>query len=457
MADLERASSSSRYSLDSSSFSQVALPQGSSSDLCRTTLTRHSSDVKPGAYGGSRISRRGRSSSKIPPKPSAPKPKIPPPLPPPAASSPSNEPLYEYVTVASFNSTVPNGIDLTKDQRVKVIEKSPGDWWFVNIDGKEGWAPATYIEKKFSKKAAAEVPKVPSRPKPPHKTRSNETSQIADKFNKMAFKPKPKEAGNQNTIFGQHILKKSNPQVDVAKSKIPIGKKSIVNELTKKSPLVPALSAKSSVIGDHKKPSVPIKPGPAPIRLKPTNKPSPAHKPSRLQDLPNSKPSLPVKRPALPPKLSTKSTTDKEVPGLRKPKPLSKSAFAAFNGNNSSRKQINDQLPRRASPDGQVALRNFNELRSRRSDDVIKSNAPFESFKEEEIYSEVADDVGCTYRVLYDVIDPRHGTALQASAGDSVLLIEAANRDWWFVKVLTSKCSQIGSEGWIPPNYLTKT
>ena len=52
MADLERASSSSRYSLDSSSFSQVALPQGSSSDLCRTTLTRHSSDVKPGAYGG---------------------------------------------------------------------------------------------------------------------------------------------------------------------------------------------------------------------------------------------------------------------------------------------------------------------------------------------------------------------------------------------------------------------
>ena len=27
-----------------------------------------------------------------------------------------------------------------------MLEKSDGGWWFIEIDNKEGWAPATYIQ-----------------------------------------------------------------------------------------------------------------------------------------------------------------------------------------------------------------------------------------------------------------------------------------------------------------------
>lgn len=53
------------------------------------------------------------------------------------------------------------------------MEKSPGGWWFIEIEGKEGWAPASYIEKK-------EKPKVPlpQRPGPPKLLKNNSTGNM---------------------------------------------------------------------------------------------------------------------------------------------------------------------------------------------------------------------------------------------------------------------------------------
>ena len=45
--------------------------------------------------------------------------------------------------------------------RAQVIEKSPGGWWFVEINGSEGWAPSSYIDKKFKSKEPPERPKLP--------------------------------------------------------------------------------------------------------------------------------------------------------------------------------------------------------------------------------------------------------------------------------------------------------
>ncbi|XP_052771631.1 SH3 and PX domain-containing protein 2A-like isoform X2 [Mya arenaria] len=52
----------------------------------------------------------------------------------------------EYVTIASFADPVGDGISFEAGQNVKVLEKSDNGWWYIDIEGQEGWAPATYIE-----------------------------------------------------------------------------------------------------------------------------------------------------------------------------------------------------------------------------------------------------------------------------------------------------------------------
>ena len=37
-------------------------------------------------------------------------------------------------------------ISLVKNQIVDVLEKSENGWWLVQIDSRQGWAPATYLE-----------------------------------------------------------------------------------------------------------------------------------------------------------------------------------------------------------------------------------------------------------------------------------------------------------------------
>ena len=76
---------------------------------------------------------------------------------------------------------------------------------------------------------------------------------------------------------------------------------------------------------------------------------------------------------------------------------------------------------------------------------------------EEEIYSEITDEI--EYQVKYDISEPSHDTALCVDQGDTVVLLEAANQDWWFVRVVATRQrpERVGGEGWIPPNYLSRT
>ncbi|KAL4231928.1 SH3 and PX domain-containing protein 2B [Mactra antiquata] len=53
----------------------------------------------------------------------------------------------DYVTIAAFSDVVGDGISFDEGQSVKVLEKNESGWWYVEIDGQEGWAPATYIDK----------------------------------------------------------------------------------------------------------------------------------------------------------------------------------------------------------------------------------------------------------------------------------------------------------------------
>ncbi|XP_069573937.1 SH3 and PX domain-containing protein 2B isoform X1 [Brachyistius frenatus] len=53
----------------------------------------------------------------------------------------------ECYTIADFQTTIPDGISFQAGVKVEVIEKNSGGWWYIQIDDKEGWAPANFIDK----------------------------------------------------------------------------------------------------------------------------------------------------------------------------------------------------------------------------------------------------------------------------------------------------------------------
>uniref|UniRef100_A0A3Q2WCC9 SH3 and PX domains 2B n=1 Tax=Haplochromis burtoni TaxID=8153 RepID=A0A3Q2WCC9_HAPBU len=53
----------------------------------------------------------------------------------------------EFYTIADFQTTIPDGISFQAGVKVEVIEKNASGWWYIQIDDKEGWAPATFIDK----------------------------------------------------------------------------------------------------------------------------------------------------------------------------------------------------------------------------------------------------------------------------------------------------------------------
>ncbi|KAM4676400.1 SH3 and PX domain-containing protein 2B isoform 2-T2 [Discoglossus pictus] len=53
----------------------------------------------------------------------------------------------EYYTIADFQTTIPDGISFQAGLKVEVIERNHSGWWYIQIDDKEGWAPATFIDK----------------------------------------------------------------------------------------------------------------------------------------------------------------------------------------------------------------------------------------------------------------------------------------------------------------------
>ncbi|XP_077862201.1 uncharacterized protein LOC144343608, partial [Saccoglossus kowalevskii] len=57
------------------------------------------------------------------------------------------EEKVEYYTIREFQATVKDGISFKKGQKAQILDKAPGGWWYVNIEGNEGWVPADCIEK----------------------------------------------------------------------------------------------------------------------------------------------------------------------------------------------------------------------------------------------------------------------------------------------------------------------
>ncbi|XP_041656782.1 SH3 and PX domain-containing protein 2B isoform X2 [Cheilinus undulatus] len=63
----------------------------------------------------------------------------------------------EFYTIADFQTTIPDGISFQAGIKVEVIEKNASGWWYIQIEDKEGWAPATFIDK-YKKTSNAQRP-----------------------------------------------------------------------------------------------------------------------------------------------------------------------------------------------------------------------------------------------------------------------------------------------------------
>ncbi|XP_066475835.1 SH3 and PX domain-containing protein 2A isoform X3 [Tiliqua scincoides] len=84
----------------------------------------------------------------------------------------------EYYTIAEFQSCISDGISFHGGQKAEVIDKNSGGWWYVQIGEKEGWAPASYIDKRKKpnlnrRTSTLTRPKVPP-PAPPNKPKDSE-------------------------------------------------------------------------------------------------------------------------------------------------------------------------------------------------------------------------------------------------------------------------------------------
>ncbi|XP_028937188.1 SH3 and PX domain-containing protein 2A isoform X2 [Ornithorhynchus anatinus] len=102
----------------------------------------------------------------------------------------------EYYTIAEFQSCISDGISFRGGQKAEVIDKNSGGWWYVQIGEKEGWAPASYIDKRKKpnvnrRTSTLTRPKVPP-PAPPSKSKEAEEGPAPGAPESQDALPKPR-------------------------------------------------------------------------------------------------------------------------------------------------------------------------------------------------------------------------------------------------------------------------
>ncbi|XP_072477550.1 SH3 and PX domain-containing protein 2A isoform X5 [Notamacropus eugenii] len=113
----------------------------------------------------------------------------------------------EYYTIAEFQSCISDGISFRGGQKAEVIDKNSGGWWYVQIGEKEGWAPASYIDKRKKpnlnrRTSTLTRPKVPP-PAPPSKPKeAEEGSSGTTESQDSPLKPKYEEPEYDIPAFG---------------------------------------------------------------------------------------------------------------------------------------------------------------------------------------------------------------------------------------------------------------
>ena len=73
-----------------------------------------------------------------------------------------------YVTLGDFNAgNAEDGITFVEGTTCTVITKNPTGWWYVEMEGKEGWVPSSYLERMQKTSTPAVHVKSPTSTEPP--------------------------------------------------------------------------------------------------------------------------------------------------------------------------------------------------------------------------------------------------------------------------------------------------
>lgn len=97
------------------------------------------------------------------------------------------------ITLADYEGNFEGSVSFTEGQIAHVLEKQQDGWSYVKIQGKEGWAPSSYLAASSEKKSAPPRPVAPTGVKPPAKgkpdVRSGQQEKSASDVQSQRSKP----------------------------------------------------------------------------------------------------------------------------------------------------------------------------------------------------------------------------------------------------------------------------
>ncbi|CAH1784583.1 unnamed protein product [Owenia fusiformis] len=101
-------------------------------------------------------------------------------------------------TTADFQSNIQDGISFRKGQNVKVLQRSSKGWWYVDIEGEQGWAPTHFIEC-HDKQDQKSVPIQSGSNQPQTTGRSTSSQAVSKSINKLQKTGNSNQTRRQNT------------------------------------------------------------------------------------------------------------------------------------------------------------------------------------------------------------------------------------------------------------------
>ncbi|XP_064601664.1 SH3 and PX domain-containing protein 2A-like [Liolophura sinensis] len=330
--------------------------------------------------------------------------------------------VKEYVTIDAFSDTMGDGISFSAGESVKVLEKSPSGWWYVEIGEQEGWAPAAYIQQLPDTPAVSEEGTAVIESVTMKKDEFDEESD--SDFSQEESGPHPSnEAALQSSLvskLGNKTKGKSRPSVTPPPPPTKPGSQKGAH----------ATIAKPGVMG-AKAPATPAKPE-TPPKLNSTG--SSSHGQASIM-----RPKPPANKPS-----SQRSSTEDEWDNVPSPtlkvNDLANALKAKFeqSGNGSDRF-------RKSKPPPPSKPNNFR---------ISKAVPPSESG----VFTPSKPDPPCKpdppavtlqkqqYRVSSTFVAENTGE-INLRQGDRVSVVQTDDSGWWLVE-------SEGVEGWAPASYL---
>eukprot|EP00057_Strongylocentrotus_purpuratus_P028696 XP_011683170.1 PREDICTED: SH3 and PX domain-containing protein 2A isoform X3 [Strongylocentrotus purpuratus] len=194
-------------------------------------------------------------------------------------TKPKLKKVMEHYTTDSFQGAAGEGsISFESGQKVEVLEENDGGWWYVKMNGQEGWAPSNYIEKR---EVSSRINGKPSLGNLDEETGEDKVPPV--------LPARPAFGSGGSGAFKPVAKKSTPPPVDRSNSPSFTNRKAVTNNgrgggdgvrrgsggVGAGGNMMAALKKQleKSSVGESSSPAIPARPGVAPKLSKPTAQP----------------------------------------------------------------------------------------------------------------------------------------------------------------------------------------